>query len=357
MDGDSRVSRVARETRAANPRGIAIGSGHRIPSDHSQSDAPRILASAPVTIHNRNPPTMSLTVDRPVRPFAPADVDSLSSRLASLQPTDDVAPDISVVVPVNAMGDLGNVVNLLHDIADYRGPYSLEVVLLVNNYPATVAPAEIDELRRLGVQVKAVPDVREPGYAVVFSARMQGIRAAKSQFVVVFDADNRLSSASDLINWYGDRLREGASAAYTPVAFCNFPDVPSLHTRFFIHHASRWVKRSLFGIPTTQGANYAVRREAMLELYDAGLLADDINVGPTFKRMVGPVSYSGKQNHVVYTSARMFRVGWKRIIPYYIYRLRYNLRVLPVRAGVAGRTGRENDPVRRYDEENRPIRT
>jgi hypothetical protein len=300
---------------------------------------------------------MNLTADRHTRPFALADVDSLPSRLASLKPKHGGEPDLSIVVPVNAMGDLRNVVDLLHDVADYQGPYSLEVVLLVNNYPPGNVPAEVDELRRLGVQVEAVPDVREPGYAVVFSARMHGIRAAKSKFVVVFDADNRLSSASDLINWYGDRMREGASAAYTPVGFCNFPNVPSLHTRFFIHHASRWVKRNMFGIPTTQGANYAVRREAMLELYDAGLLADDINVGPTFKRMVGAVAYSGRQNHVVYTSARMFRVGWKRIVPYYLYRLRYNLRVLPVRAGVAGRTGRENDPVRRYDNENRPIRT
>jgi hypothetical protein len=36
-------------------------------------------------------------------------------------------------------------------------------------------------------------------------------------------------------------------------------------------------------------------------------------------------------------------------VPYYVYRLRYNLRVLPVRAGVARRTGREHDPVRRYE--------
>jgi hypothetical protein len=300
---------------------------------------------------------MNLTVDRPTRPFTPADINSLPSRLSSLRPADGIAPDISIVIPVNAMGDLRNVVDLLHDIADYQGPYSLEVVLLVNNYSPNDVPADIGELRRLGATVEAIPQVREPGYAVVFSARMHGIRAARSQFIIVFDADNRLGSPSDLINWYGDRLRQGASAAYTPVAFCNYPNVPSLHVRFLIHHASRWVKRNLFGIPTTQGANYAVRRGEMLKLYDAGLLADDINVGPTFKRMVGPVAYSGRQSHVVYTSARMFRVGWKRIIPYYLYRLRYNLRVLPVRAGVAERTGRENDPVRRYDSENRPIRT
>jgi hypothetical protein len=50
----------------------------------------------------------------------------------------------------------------------------------------------------------------------------------------------------------------------------------------------------------------------------------------------------------------MFSGGWVKLARYLIYRLKYNIRVLPVRAGVAGRTGRENDPIRRYVD-NRPV--
>jgi hypothetical protein len=98
-----------------------------------------------------------------------------------------------------------------------------------------------------------------------------------------------------------------------------------------------------------------MRREELLRLYDAGMLADEMNVGPAFKRLVGPVAYGSKKELEVLTSGRMFKRGWWRAVPYFIYRLRYNLRVLPVRPGVAHVTGRENDPVRRY-RNNRPIR-
>ena len=51
----------------------------------------------------------------------------------------------------------------------------------------------------------------------------------------------------------------------------------------------------------------------------------------------------------------MFAGGWRKLGRYLRYRLRYNLRVLPVRPGVAARTGREADPVRVY-RANRPVR-
>jgi hypothetical protein len=93
----------------------------------------------------------------------------------------------------------------------------------------------------------------------------------------------------------------------------------------------------------------------MLEMYDDGLLADEMNVGPAFARRKGPVAYSGQPQLTVYTSGRMYRPGWLRIPRYFFYRLRYNLRVLRGGAGVARVTGRENDPVRRYID-NRPVR-
>ena len=51
----------------------------------------------------------------------------------------------------------------------------------------------------------------------------------------------------------------------------------------------------------------------------------------------------------------MLSPGWRELPGYFLYRLRYNLRVLPVRQGVARRTGREHDPIRRYLD-NRPVR-
>ncbi|HET9947459.1 MAG TPA: hypothetical protein VFQ22_00910, partial [Longimicrobiales bacterium] len=146
----------------------------------------------------------------------------------------------------------------------------------------------------------------------------------------------------------------GAEAAYTRVGHHDLPPGVSIRFRFAVHHVARWIKRVILRIPTTRGSNYAVRCKTLLGFYDDGLLADEMNVGPTFKRMTGRVVYSPRRELQVLTSARMFRPGWLRIPPYFLYRLRYNLRVLPVRRDVARYTGRENDPVRRY-RNNRPI--
>lgn len=264
-------------------------------------------------------------------------------------------PDVSIVVPVNAQGDLENVRTLMRDLARYEGPHSTELVLVVNNFPPGQIPPEVAELRREATTVLAIPDVRRPGEAVGFSARIPGVRAASAEYAVLLDADCRVPHPTALLNWYVGQLRDGAQAAYTPVRHYDFDRAPSIYVRFAIHHTVRWIKRRLLLIPTTRGSNYAVRRDAMLELYDQGLLADEMNVGPTFKRLKGRVAYSGRRRLAVLTSARMFRRGWSGILPYFMYRLRYNLRVLPVRPDVARRTGRENDPIRRYHD-NRPVR-
>ena len=269
---------------------------------------------------------------------------------------DDVEPDVSVVVPVNAQGDLGNIRTLLADLARYEGSHSVETILVVNNFPAGETPPEVEELRRLANTVLAIPDVRRPGEAIGFSARIPGVRAASSEYVALFDADCRIPNPTALLDWYVEQFRRGAQAAYTPVHHHDLERGFSILVWFAIHHASRWVKRRLLGVPTTRGSNYAVRRSSMLELYERGLLADEMNVGPTFKRFKGRVAYSGARRLAVLTSARMFRARWSRMIPYFWYRLRYNLRVLPVREGVARVTGRERDPVRRYVD-NRPVKT
>lgn len=290
-----------------------------------------------------------------MKTMAPAELESLGTRLRALLPAGADAPDLSVVVPVNAQGDLANVLSLLDDVARYRGPQAVEVILVVNNFPAGEPPEEVELYRGLGVRALAVPSVRRPGEAVGFSARIPGVRAARSEFVVLFDADCRIPDTTALLDWYLKQFRAGAQAAYSHVGYYGYPRTPSLLVRFAVHHLSRWVKRTLLRIPTTRGSNYGVRRAAMLELYAEGMLADEMNVGPTFKRLRGRVAYSGRRRLRVLTSGRMFRSGWRRMIPYFLYRLRYNLSVLPVRGGVAQRTGRERDPIRRYVE-NRPVR-
>ena len=284
-----------------------------------------------------------------------ADREMIAARLGASPSLSEGRPDVSVVVPVNAQGDLSNVVRLLGDLARYAGPHQMEVILVVNNFPEGDVPPEVDDLRELGARVVAIPSVRRPGEAVGFSARIPGIAAAASNHVVLFDADCRIPDSTALLNWYVDRFREGAQAAYTHVAYYDYEDAVSLRFRFAVHNLVRWIKRSIFRIPTTRGSNYAVRRDAMLDLYERGMLADEMNVGPTFKRLKGRVAYSGRASLAVYTSGRMFRPGWKRIVPYLTYRLKYNLRVLPVGADVARRTGREKDPVRRYVG-NKPVK-
>jgi hypothetical protein len=93
----------------------------------------------------------------------------------------------------------------------------------------------------------------------------------------------------------------------------------------------------------------------LLRLDAEGLLADEMNVGPAARSRGARVVYSGDRRMVVRTSGRMFAGGWWKLWRYLRYRLRYNLRVLPVRPGVAARTGRERDPVRVY-RANRPVR-
>lgn len=269
---------------------------------------------------------------------------------------DDVQrPDVSVIVPVNAQGDLENVRTLLTDVAKYEGSLSVETVLVINNFPEGDVPPEAEELARLATIVLTIPDVRKPGEAVGFSARIPGIRAASSQCCVLFDADCRVPHPTPLLNWYFNQIRLGADAAYTHVAYRDYQEAASVRLYFAVHHTARWVKRRLLRIPTTRGSNYTVRRATMLELYDQGLLADEMNVGPTIKRLKGPVVYGPDDELTVYTSGRMFSPGWRKLLPYFLYRLRYNLRVLPVRPDVASVTGRENDPVRRY-KDNAPIR-
>lgn len=279
----------------------------------------------------------------------------LHQNFVRLRQDPDLPPDASVIIPVNAQGDLANVLTILSDITRYSGEHSLEIVLVINNYPSHAPPPEIDIYRRLGLHVVDIPNVRRHGEAVGFSARIPGIRAASSDFAILFDADCRIPNPTALIDWYVEQFRAGAHAAYAHVDFYDVPAYASVRVRILIHHAARWFKRAALRIPTTRGSNYAVHRSVMLELYEQRMLADEMNAGPTFKAKGKRVVYSGAKELVVLTSGRMSVGGWIKLFRYLWYRIRYNLRVLPVRDNVALHTRRERDAVRRFVN-NRPIR-
>jgi hypothetical protein len=187
-----------------------------------------------------------------------------------------------------------------------------------------------------------------PGEAPGLSARIRGVREASTENVILFDADCRIPDATALIDWYVDQLEGGAGVAYTHVGYFDYAPLWAIRVRFAVHHASRWFKRVVLRIPTTRGSNYASRRGKLLELYDAGMVADDMNVGPVTKAAGGRIAYSGAGDLQVLTSGRMFSGNWRKLLPYYAYRLAYNIRVIRVRPNAARHTGRENDPIRRY---------
>jgi hypothetical protein len=283
------------------------------------------------------------------------DLNRLHEHLVRLRGKPDLQPDASIVIPVNAQGDLENVLKIVSDITRYSGIHSLEVILVINNYPTDEPPPETESYGSLGLKIVSIPNVRRPGEAVGFTARIPGIRAASSENVILFDADCRVPNPTALIDWYICQFKAGAQAAYTKVGYYDLRDRWSIRARILIHHLARWVKRDILRVPTTRGSNYAVNRSLMLQLYEEGMLADEMNVGPTFKAAGGQVAYSGSKELIVLTSGRMFGGGWKKLFRYLRYRLRYNLRVLPVRSDAARYTKRENDAVRRYLN-NKPVK-
>jgi hypothetical protein len=255
-------------------------------------------------------------------------------------------PDASISIPVNAQGDLETVLIVLNDIAQYKGAHTFEIILAINNYQTGREPPEIEFFRNMGIMVVPTPSVVRPDEAVCFSARLTGIRPANSEHLLLFDADCRIPNSTAVIDWYIKHLHDGAQLAYTHVDYYDLKKDPSIAARMIAHHGARWVKRELLGIPTTRGSNYAVNRTKMLEYYDQKLLSDDLNVGPAFKAKGDRIDYSGKRKLIVKTSGRMFTGGWRKLIRYLLYRLRYNLKMLPVGHDIKGRIQRGDDNIR-----------
>lgn len=259
--------------------------------------------------------------------------DAAALDLAALRGDASRPPDASIVIPVNAAADLDRVRTPLADLSRYRGANGFEVVLVVNNFAPDQPPdAAVDRLRSAGATVVSLPSAWRPGEAVCLSARVPGIRAAGSDRIVLLDADVRVPHPTALLDWYVDRLGNGAGVAYTRVDFLDLRPLLSVRVKVLAHHLARAAKRRLLRLPTTRGSSYGVLRPAFLAAYDADLLSDDLNVGPTLRRGGAGVAYSGATRHRVLTSGRTFHGGWRRLYRQLRYRLLYNLRMVPVRA-------------------------
>jgi hypothetical protein len=257
-------------------------------------------------------------------------LDRLGVELKRLRGDSAALPDASVIVPVNAQEDLRNVLRIVEDVARYEGDATFEVVLVINNYPVDEPPPELGTYAGAGIRTVGVPDVRRPGEVVSFTARVPGAREASSDVTIHFDADCRVPNSSALLTWYIERLRGGAQAAYSPVAYYDLRALWSVRARIALHRAARWTKRVALRIPTVRGSNYAIDRKLFLRLYDAGMLIDDLNVGLAVKTSGGSLAYSGDRELRVLTSGRRFKGGWLKLARYLRYRLLYNLRVLRV---------------------------
>jgi Glycosyltransferase like family 2 len=273
-------------------------------------------------------------------------VDWLGTELERVRGDRARPPDASIAVPVNAQGDLENVLVLLGDIAGYRGKQTFEVVLVINNYPPDDPPEEITTYATAGIRVVSVPNAWRAGEAVCLSARVPGIRAAEAQRILLFDADCRIPEPTLLLDWYVEQFRSGAQVAYTRVGHYDLRPLWSVRARMGAHHFSRWVKRVLLHIPTTRGSNYGVDRTAFLRVYEGGLLADDLNVGPAVKAAGGRVVYAGAPRLQVLTSGRKFRGGWRKLARYLRYRLLYNVRLLRTQAAKRSQRPYHQKPLR-----------
>ena len=278
------------------------------------------------------------------------DYNRLAAKISDLRGQLNAAPKGSIIIPVNAQGDLKNVLNIVDDISKYSGPHTLELVLVINNYLPEEPPKEIESYANLGIKILNFPYLRKQGEGVGLTARIPGLQAAHSEYTMLFDADCRIPNVTKLINWYINNYDNGIDTAYTHVDYYNLRNKLSIKVRMFFHHFSRWVKRKIFDIPTMRGSNYAIRRSFMLELYEKGYLAEDMNIGPVAKRFGSKIAYSGNKDLVVLTSGRMFHGSWISLFRYLVYRLKYNFRVLRVRENAAKYTGRnpETDPDRIY---------
>ena len=254
----------------------------------------------------------------------------LKERISKLRGGPVSPTHASIVIPVNAQKDFAFVRRLLLDLAGYSGSRRVEIVLVINNYPAEDPPDEMLEYQEMGVLVIGIPRVLYEG-GIAMAARIPGVRMAISRVVLLFDADCRIPNPTALIDWYISRFEKGCDLAYTHVDYTDLPPGLSVKARMFVHHASRWIRRNILRIPTSRGSNYAIRRDLMLDLFSKKRIPYDFHVGPVIKSLGGKIAYSGDRELVVLTSGRFFSPGWKVLFSYLIWRTGYYLRILRIK--------------------------
>ena len=280
----------------------------------------------------------------------PMEIDTsfrLSDIFIKLRGQTNLKPKASIIIPVNAQTDLQKVQNTLFDISNYKGSHFFEIVLVINNYSVDSPPPIIREFRSNGIKVQPVPQIlseneintltqRLYGPNVkrssnltsarsfrIFKARILGSKIASSEFLIHFDADCRIPDITSLLNWYVNTLESGINLAYTHVDYYELP--PGLATKMYlnIHHLFRWIKRTILGIPTSRGSNYAVLRTPFIELFEKNNLNADNKVGPSFKKRGLKISYGRNPEFAVFTSGRDFVKNWRSLWEYVIWRINY----------------------------------
>jgi len=266
------------------------------------------------------------------------DLNGLREPLTRIRGSLERLPEASIVIPVNAQGDLRAALKPLHELTQYVGKYAIEIILVINNFPADNPPAEIEQFQEIGARVVAAASARRPGEVVIISARALGVQAASANITIHFDADCRIPDVNALLDWYIQSLNSGAQLAYSHVGFYDFQDISSVRAKIAIHHLLRWLKRNFLGVPTTRGSNYAIDRFLFLQLYEAGKLSVDLQIGPAAKLAGARIVYSSHPNLTVYTSGRKFRGGWTRLFRMLRYRFGYNLKAIPTQQRDVTRT-------------------
>lgn len=271
----------------------------------------------------------------------------LSNIFIKLRGQTNLKPRASIIIPVNAQSDLQKVQNTLFDISNYKGSHFFEVVLVINNYSVDSPPPIIREFSSNGIKVQPVPQIlneneiktltqRLYGPNVkrssnltsarsfrIFKARILGSKVASSEFLIHFDADCRIPDITSLLNWYVNKLQSGTSLAYTHVDYYELPSGLASNMYLNVHHLFRWIKRTILGIPTSRGSNYAVLRTPFIELFEKNNLNADNKVGPFFKKRGLKISYSRNPEFAVFTSGRDFVKNWRSLWEYVIWRINY----------------------------------
>jgi hypothetical protein len=271
----------------------------------------------------------------------------LSDVFTKLRGQTNLKPNASIIIPVNALFDLQKVQNTLLDISNYKGPHLIEVILVINNYTVDSPPPIIEEFKSNGIKVQAVPQIlsekeintltqRLYGPNVkrsskltsarsfrIFKARILGSRLASSEILIHFDADCRIPDITSLLNWYVEKLQSGANLAYSHVDYYELPSGLATKIYLKIHHIFRWAKRTILGIPTSRGSNYALLRKPFIELFEHNNLNADNKVGPSFKKRGWKISYNRNPEFVVFTSGRDFIKNWRSLWEYGVWRINY----------------------------------